>query len=422
MVKSAGTVKFRPFSPMQALMAEAKWLAAPLQRTDNDAALLEDRSKLAAAARQLDGRQVKLLPDERVAFIKSLQPCPADAAVLQQLCDHWLGCYGLLLPSCFPFMVGVAAHPEAEEASLQVPSCCVLTSLGLSLLPGSVPGGREFGSALQQLLQSLQGSSLQLLGSSGFQLEAAAAGGAAGVGDSLMQFSQLSQGGSTAPAAAEAGAATLQPKQFSIGSSWTTATDLSKLQAAAKAEAAAAAGKLGSAAVVAAAAKGAGKPAAAAAAAVPAVLTSSAAQLLGLHEVEDASCLVIAGDAVDAGGSDAGWGTAGGSDTEGAAAGAEGAAAAAAAKRTKIKASDLDIAAVTAKVLAAYAAGGGSSLKGLSVPEMQCYLRANGQRGGPTKKAEVEARLLALLGGGSAPAAAAAAAAAAAGAPSEAVA
>jgi hypothetical protein len=25
-----------------------------------------------------------------------------------------------MLPSCFPFMVGVAAHPEAEEASLQV--------------------------------------------------------------------------------------------------------------------------------------------------------------------------------------------------------------------------------------------------------------------------------------------------------------
>jgi hypothetical protein len=67
-------------------------------------------------------------------------------------------------------------------------------------------------------------------------------------------------------------------------------------------------------------------------------------------------------------------------------------------------------------VLAAYAAGGGSSLKGLSVPEMQCYLRANGQRGGPTKKAEVEARLLALLaanqGGGRTPAAAAGAEAA----------
>jgi hypothetical protein len=58
-------MKFRPFSPMHALTAEAKSLTAPLQPTDNDAALLADRSKLAAAARQLDGRQVKLLPDER---------------------------------------------------------------------------------------------------------------------------------------------------------------------------------------------------------------------------------------------------------------------------------------------------------------------------------------------------------------------
>jgi hypothetical protein len=50
---------------MQALTAEAKLLIAPLQLTDDDAALLADRSKLAAAARRLDGRQVKLLPDER---------------------------------------------------------------------------------------------------------------------------------------------------------------------------------------------------------------------------------------------------------------------------------------------------------------------------------------------------------------------
>jgi hypothetical protein len=50
---------------MHALTAEAKSLAAPLQSTDSDAALLADRAKLAAAARQLDGRQVKLLPDER---------------------------------------------------------------------------------------------------------------------------------------------------------------------------------------------------------------------------------------------------------------------------------------------------------------------------------------------------------------------
>jgi hypothetical protein len=65
MLLFAGTVKFRPFSPMQALTAEAKSLSAPLQLKDNDAALLADRSKLAAAARRLDGRQVKLLPDER---------------------------------------------------------------------------------------------------------------------------------------------------------------------------------------------------------------------------------------------------------------------------------------------------------------------------------------------------------------------
>jgi hypothetical protein len=52
----------------------------------------------------------------------------------------------------------------------------VLTSLGLSLLPGSAPGGQEFAAAVQQLLQSLQRSSLQLLGSGGFKLEETDAG------------------------------------------------------------------------------------------------------------------------------------------------------------------------------------------------------------------------------------------------------
>lgn len=50
---------------MAALTAEPKSLTAPLQLSDTDAALLADRAKLAAAARQLEGRQVKLLPDER---------------------------------------------------------------------------------------------------------------------------------------------------------------------------------------------------------------------------------------------------------------------------------------------------------------------------------------------------------------------
>jgi hypothetical protein len=52
----------------------------------------------------------------------------------------------------------------------------VLTSLGLQLLPGSAPGGSEFSSALQQLLQALQSSSLQLLGSGTFRVEEAVAG------------------------------------------------------------------------------------------------------------------------------------------------------------------------------------------------------------------------------------------------------
>jgi predicted nucleic acid-binding protein len=66
------------------------------------------------------------------------------------------------------------ASAAASSAAAQVPSCCVLTSLGLSLLPGSTPGGREFGSALQQLLQRLRTSSLQLLGNGTFRVEEAA--------------------------------------------------------------------------------------------------------------------------------------------------------------------------------------------------------------------------------------------------------
>jgi hypothetical protein len=63
---------------------------------------------------------------------------------------------------------------------------------------------------------------------------------------------------------------------------------------------------------------------------------------------------------------------------------------------------ELDLAVVTAKVQAAFAASGGASLKGVSVPEMQCVLRVRGVKGGSAKRADVEARLLALLGGGAA--------------------
>ena len=61
----AGSVKFRLFSPMQALCSDAKSIGLPLQSSDTTESLLADPVKVAAAARQLDGRAVKLLPDER---------------------------------------------------------------------------------------------------------------------------------------------------------------------------------------------------------------------------------------------------------------------------------------------------------------------------------------------------------------------
>jgi hypothetical protein len=53
------------FSPSHALQQDVRCLRAPLCPSDTDAALLADSSKLAAAARQLEGRAVKLLPGER---------------------------------------------------------------------------------------------------------------------------------------------------------------------------------------------------------------------------------------------------------------------------------------------------------------------------------------------------------------------
>jgi len=68
---------------------------------------------------------------------------------------------------------------------------------------------------------------------------------------------------------------------------------------------------------------------------------------------------------------------------------------AAAAKKPRVKASDLDAAAVDAKVYAKHAIG---CLKDLSIPEMQCFLRSRKQPVGG-KKADLEGRLLLLLVG-----------------------
>lgn len=69
---------------------------------------------------------------------------------------------------------------------------------------------------------------------------------------------------------------------------------------------------------------------------------------------------------------------------------------AAAGKKPRVKASDLDATAVDAKVTTKYACG---SLKDLSIPEMQCFLKSKGQPVGG-KKAELEQRLFLLLQGG----------------------
>ena len=65
-------------------------------------------------------------------------------------------------------------------------------------------------------------------------------------------------------------------------------------------------------------------------------------------------------------------------------------------KKPRVKASDLDATAVDAKVTSKYACG---SLKDLSIPEMQCFLRSKGQPVGG-KKAELEQKLFLLLQGG----------------------
>jgi hypothetical protein len=69
----------------------------------------------------------------RLVFIKSLTPAPTQAAALQHLSDYWLGCFGLLLPPCFPFLVGVATHPEAEAAQMQVGLALALQCWSLCL-------------------------------------------------------------------------------------------------------------------------------------------------------------------------------------------------------------------------------------------------------------------------------------------------
>ena len=57
-------MRFRRFSIAGALAQERGPLPAPLAAGDRDTAVVADPAKLRAACRLLEGRPVKLLPDE----------------------------------------------------------------------------------------------------------------------------------------------------------------------------------------------------------------------------------------------------------------------------------------------------------------------------------------------------------------------
>lgn len=75
---------------------------------------------------------------------------PPSPTAWQQLQQQWLQQHALQLPDSIPFQLELAAHAESVD-TLLVPSCCVLTSLGLSEV---LPNAPEYVSAreVQQLV------------------------------------------------------------------------------------------------------------------------------------------------------------------------------------------------------------------------------------------------------------------------------
>lgn len=57
-------MRYRRFSIAAALASERGPMPPPLARGDDDAAIVADASKLRCAARLMEGRPVKLLPDQ----------------------------------------------------------------------------------------------------------------------------------------------------------------------------------------------------------------------------------------------------------------------------------------------------------------------------------------------------------------------
>ena len=102
----------------------------------------------------------------------------------ESLRAYWLGNHNLKLPEKIPFLLEVAGNPEAD-GGLLVPSCCVLSPMGLSDIPPAAADYISPANIMQQLLQQLCSSRLQLWGPGQLKVlgvKDAAAGEALGMG------------------------------------------------------------------------------------------------------------------------------------------------------------------------------------------------------------------------------------------------
>jgi hypothetical protein len=96
------------------------------------------------------------------------------------------------LPRCSHAQM-VCAVVATAALTAQVPSCCVLTSLGMSVLPGSRPGGAAFTATLQQAMKTIQQSNLNIWGQLTLEVDGNATAAAAGknadrIQDTFMQL------------------------------------------------------------------------------------------------------------------------------------------------------------------------------------------------------------------------------------------
>jgi hypothetical protein len=226
-VRRAGAARYRHFSIAHALSQERPPLPAPLQPGDDDGAVVRDPAKLAAAAKLLAGRPVKLLgppaggqdgnDSDGPVFITGIAaPAsvpPAQAAALRA---HWLAARGLALPPAVPYYVAVSrSQCDPDAPSVLVPCCCVLTALGVAPVAAGAAGGVARGEALARALRVLTEDGNLAWGPAGLHRATAAAGGGGGAG-----------GAAAAAAPKASNASAVGAGEFAYSATWAPASDL----------------------------------------------------------------------------------------------------------------------------------------------------------------------------------------------------